>query len=54
MGDVIGIQFQPDKGGGDVDLSSALGWINDRFKGTPAPNDCGSVTGADDSSRAGG
>jgi pimeloyl-ACP methyl ester carboxylesterase len=54
MGDVIQIQFQPDKGGADVDLSSALGWINDRFKGTSAPNDCGSLTGADVSTRAGG
>jgi hypothetical protein len=54
MGDVIQIQFQPDKGGGDIDLSGALSWINDRLKGTPARNDCGSFTAADGSSRAGG
>ena len=54
MGDAIQVQFQPDKGGDDIDISGALGWINDRFKGAPAVNGCGSVTAADQSSRAGG
>jgi len=54
MGDVIQIQFQPDRGGDGIDLSSALGWINDRFKGTPAVNDCGSFTPSDQSSGTGG
>ncbi len=44
MGDVIDILTQPDKGHSDIDVSSAFGWINDRFKGVPAPNSCLSFT----------
>jgi pimeloyl-ACP methyl ester carboxylesterase len=40
LGDVIDIQTQPDKGHTDIDVSSAFGWINNRFKGEPAPNSC--------------
>jgi pimeloyl-ACP methyl ester carboxylesterase len=40
MGDVIDIQTQPDKGHTDIDISSAFGWINDRFREVPAPNSC--------------
>jgi hypothetical protein len=40
MGDVIDIQTQPDKGHTDIDISSAFGWINDRFRGVPPPNSC--------------
>jgi pimeloyl-ACP methyl ester carboxylesterase len=54
MHDVIQVQFQPDKGGDDIDVSSVLGWINDRLNGIPAVNNCGSVTAADGSSRTGG
>jgi pimeloyl-ACP methyl ester carboxylesterase len=54
MGDVIQIEFQPDRGGDDIGVSEALGWINDRLKGTPTINDCESFTAADESPRAGG
>ncbi|MCV7421986.1 lipase [Mycobacterium yunnanensis] len=40
MGDVIQIELQPDKGHADVDGSTAFPWINDRFAGEPARNDC--------------
>jgi len=40
MGDVIQIELQPDKGHDDVDGGSAFPWINDRFAGAPARNDC--------------
>jgi pimeloyl-ACP methyl ester carboxylesterase len=40
MGDVIEIQFQPEKGHSDLDVSLAFSWINDRFKDRPAPNSC--------------
>lgn len=53
MGDVIQIQFREDKGGEDIDASSALGWINDRFAGTPPVNDCGSFTSAHQSAGIG-
>jgi len=46
MGDVIDILTQPDKGHTDIDVSSAFSWINDRFKGVPAPNSCLSYTAA--------
>lgn len=46
MRDVIDIQTQPDKGHTDIDVSSAFGWINDRFKGEPAPNSCMSFSAA--------
>jgi acetyl esterase/lipase len=40
MGDVIQIRFRPDKEAGEVDTAGALRWIDDRFKGIAAPNDC--------------
>jgi pimeloyl-ACP methyl ester carboxylesterase len=46
MGDVIDIQFQPDKGHSDIDVSYSFGWINDRFAGVPAANSCESFTAA--------
>jgi pimeloyl-ACP methyl ester carboxylesterase len=46
MGDVIDIQFQPDKGHSDIDVSMAFGWINERFAGQPAANSCESFIAA--------
>lgn len=40
MGNIMQIQLQPDKGHADVDASAAFPWINDRFEGLPAPDDC--------------
>jgi pimeloyl-ACP methyl ester carboxylesterase len=40
MGDVIDIQRQPEKGHSDLDMSSVLPWITDRFAGLPAVNTC--------------
>jgi pimeloyl-ACP methyl ester carboxylesterase len=40
MGDVIDIQRQPDKGHDDLDMSSALPWISDRFNRRPVTNSC--------------
>ena len=40
MGDVIQNQLQPDKGGDNVDISTALNWIGQRMNNVPAPNDC--------------
>lgn len=40
LGNTIQIQFQPDKGHADVDASAAFPWINERFEGVPAVNDC--------------
>lgn len=40
LGNTIQIQFQPDKGHADVDASAAFPWINERFEGLPAVNDC--------------
>ena len=54
MGDVIQTDFQPDKGGGDIDVASALGWISDRLKGTAALNECESLLAADEPSQHGG
>ena len=42
MGDTIQIDFRRDAG--PIDPTDALGWIGDRFKSVPAPNDCGSLT----------
>ena len=44
MGDVVEIDLQPDKGNDDIDVSSAFPWVEDRFKGAPAPNSCDSFT----------
>jgi hypothetical protein len=46
MGDVIDIYSQPDKGHSDIDPSTAVGWITERFKGVPAPNSCVSFAAA--------
>jgi hypothetical protein len=43
MGDVIQIQLEPDKGAADIDASAADEWINARFNGDPAQDDCPSV-----------
>lgn len=40
LGDVVDINLQPDKGHSDVDVSSALPWVADRFADAPAPNSC--------------
>ncbi|ODQ86879.1 alpha/beta fold hydrolase [Mycolicibacterium holsaticum] len=40
MGDVIDIQLQPDKGHAGIDVSSAFGWVNARFRGEPAADSC--------------
>jgi len=40
LGDVIQIQLQPEKRGPDIDLPTVIGWINARFNGDPAPDDC--------------
>jgi dienelactone hydrolase len=40
MGDVIDIQFQPDRGHSDIDISMASKWIADRFAGVPSANSC--------------
>ncbi|MGV0642878.1 alpha/beta fold hydrolase [Mycolicibacterium sp. XJ2546] len=44
MGDVIDIAPQPDKGHADIDVSSAFGWVNARFRGEPAPDSCLGLT----------
>lgn len=43
MGDVIDIQFQPDKGHSDIDVSMTYRWLQDRFAGLPAANGCDAV-----------
>ncbi|GGF28701.1 lipase family protein [Williamsia phyllosphaerae] len=40
LGSVVESSDQPGKGHGDVDISSALGWLKDRFDGKPAPSNC--------------
>ncbi|MCV7283145.1 lipase [Mycolicibacterium flavescens] len=40
MGDVIDIQFQPDRGHHDLDVSMAYPWLADRFAGVPATDTC--------------
>ncbi len=40
MGDVIEASEQPGKGHSDVDITSAVGWLKDRFDGKPAPANC--------------
>lgn len=40
MGDVVDINLQPDKGHADIDVSSTLPWVADRFNGVPAPDSC--------------
>jgi hypothetical protein len=43
IGDVIQVRLQSDRNAGDVDMASALHWVDDRFKGVAAPNDCAAV-----------
>jgi hypothetical protein len=40
LGGTIVWELQPDKGHGDVDVTSRFDWIADRFAGKPAANDC--------------
>jgi hypothetical protein len=40
LGGTVVWQLQPDKGHGDVDVSTRFGWLADRFAGKPAANDC--------------
>ena len=40
MGDVVDINLQPDKGHADIDVSSTLPWVADRFNGVAAPDSC--------------
>lgn len=40
QGDVVQIEFQPDRGHADVDGGTAFPWLNDRFAGAPPRNDC--------------
>lgn len=44
MGDVIDIQFQPEKGHHDIDVSMAYPWLTGRFDGAPAPDTCTEFT----------
>jgi pimeloyl-ACP methyl ester carboxylesterase len=50
MGDVIQIQMQPDKGQNQVDPSTAIGWLDERFENIPPDNDCQSFTATYESS----
>jgi hypothetical protein len=54
MGDVVQIQFQPDRGGPEVDLSGPLRWMRDRLNGAPAHNDCAALTMSTGPPRGGG
>ena len=45
LGGTVVWQLQPDKGHGDVDVSSRFDWLADRFAGKPAANDCSRVSG---------
>lgn len=49
MGDVIDIQLQPEKGHSDIDITSAFGWVNQRFRNAPAPNSCPEFLAAQES-----
>jgi len=48
MGDVIQVQLQPDKGAEGIDASVADYWVNARFNGVDAQNDCPSVVAGND------
>lgn len=47
MGDVIDIQFQPERTHNDLDISMTFGWVSERFAGLPAPNSCQTVPPVD-------
>ena len=51
-GDVIQIELQPDKGHADVAGDPAFAWINSRFAGDPARNDCPEFIGPTEPSPA--
>jgi Secretory lipase len=40
MGGTVTVQYEPDKGHGDVDLGTQVQWLTDRFAGQPVRNDC--------------
>jgi hypothetical protein len=40
LGGVVEWDLQPDKGHGDIDISSQIQWLMDRFAGKPVKNDC--------------
>lgn len=44
-GDIIAIELQADRGHADVDGGTAFPWINQRFAGDPARNDCPAFIG---------
>ncbi|SEH91023.1 Secretory lipase [Mycolicibacterium rutilum] len=44
MGDVIDIQFQPDRGHHDLDVSLTFAWLAARFAGLPATDTCAEFT----------
>lgn len=44
-GDIIQIELQVDRGHADVDGGSAFPWLNGRFAGDPARNDCPAFIG---------
>ena len=46
MGDVVQIDFQPEKGHAEIDVGAAFPWVADRFRGDPAPNSCESFIAA--------
>jgi hypothetical protein len=48
MGDVIQVQLQPDKGAEGIDASVADYWVNARFNGVDAQDDCPSVVAGND------
>jgi hypothetical protein len=39
-GGTVTVQYEPDKGHGDVDLGTQVQWLTDRFAGRPVRNDC--------------
>jgi pimeloyl-ACP methyl ester carboxylesterase len=45
LGDTIQIELQTDRGHADVDGATAFPWINQRFAGEPARNDCPAFLG---------
>jgi dienelactone hydrolase len=51
LGDVIQIQMQPELGHNQIDPSTALDWVGERFNDLPMPNSCQSATVAPDPSR---
>ena len=53
-GSVIEAVYQPNKGHGDIDTSSFVEWLGDRFSGkTPVPNNCAIAKGSVSARRSG-